>query len=176
MKRITLDEILTKPLSATVRQQLERLKAGAPAAGKRADKEAPVDVPLRSVKLGPQSVVLPFAPVSKPRMTQRDRWAKRPCVLRYRMFADRVRKRFEGVSLEGVHNLSWTAYFPMPESWSKIKKTVTRGTPHYSKPDRDNVDKAILDALFEQDNGISSGTLVKMWDDGKGTRIEITIS
>jgi len=92
------------------------------------------------------------------------------------MFADRVRKRFEGVSLEGVHSLSWTAYFPMPESWSKKRKTAMRGQAHYSKPDRDNVDKAILDALFEQDSGISNGTLAKLWDDGKGPRIEITMS
>jgi Holliday junction resolvase RusA-like endonuclease len=91
------------------------------------------------------------------------------------MFADRIRTRFEGVPLSGVHSLSWTAYFPMPESWSKKRKLAMRSTGHYSKPDRDNVDKAILDALFEQDSGVSHGTLVKLWDDGNGPRIEITI-
>lgn len=176
---IKLDELLTKPLSETVRQQLERLKAGATTAGKRTDNVATKTtavsvVPLQRV--GPQSVTCPFAPVAKPRMTRCDKWAKRPCVLRYREFADRVRKRFEGVSLEGVHSLSWTAYFPMPESWSKKRKVAVRGQAHYSKPDRDNVDKAILDALFKQDSGISHGTLTKLWDDGKGPRIEISIA
>ena len=39
------------------------------------------------------SVVYPITPVPKPRMTRRDRWAKRPCVLRYWAFKDEVRLR-----------------------------------------------------------------------------------
>jgi Holliday junction resolvase RusA-like endonuclease len=96
--------------------------------------------------------------------------------MRYRDFADRVRLRFKEVDLSGVHTLSWVAYFPMPKSWSKKKKAVLKGMRHESKPDRDNVDKAILDALFKDDSGISDGRLSKRWDDGNGARIEIVIS
>ena len=33
----------------------------------------------------------PIIPLGKPRMTQRDKWAKRPAVLRYRAFKDECR-------------------------------------------------------------------------------------
>lgn len=176
---IKLDELLTKNLSATVRQQLERLKTGATAACKRADNVAaktPATYAGPLQRVGPQSVTCPFAPVAKPRMTRRDKWAKRPCVMRYRKYADKLRACFAGVDLTGIHSLSWVAYFPMPESWSKKRKAAMKGTGHYKKSDRDNIDKGVLDALFKQDSGISHGTLTKLWDDGKGPRIEITIN
>ena len=37
-------------------------------------------------------IYIPVTPVSKPRMTQRDKWKKRPCVLRYRAYCDALRK------------------------------------------------------------------------------------
>lgn len=114
-------------------------------------------------------------PIGKPRMTQRDKWAKRDCVLRYHDFADKLREYFKSIDLSHIHSLSWTAYFPMPDSWSKKKKRNMRGQPHWSKPDRDNMDKAILDALFKNDSGISIGILSKRWDDGDGARIDIEI-
>lgn len=120
-------------------------------------------------------IVCHLTPIGKPRMTRRDKWAKRPCVLRYREFADNLRACFDGVDLAGVHALSWTAYFPLPASWSRKRRSALAGQGHQSKPDRDNVDKAILDALFDEDSGISHGTLTKLWDDGAGPRIEIEI-
>jgi len=36
-------------------------------------------------------VVVPGAPIPKPRQTRRDKWARRPCVLRYREWADQIR-------------------------------------------------------------------------------------
>ena len=47
------------------------------------------------------------------------------------------------------------------------------GALHRAKPDRDNIDKAILDALFTDDSGIAAGHLEKRWDDGGGPRLEI---
>lgn len=35
----------------------------------------------------------PIVPVPKPRMTQRDKWQKRPAVMRYRAFCDEVRAK-----------------------------------------------------------------------------------
>lgn len=136
-----------------------------------------IKLPVESVESNCERMfVCHVVPVGKPRMTRRDKWKKRPCVMRYREFADKLRACFAGVDLIDVHSLSWLAYFPMPKSWSKKKKEYMRGMGHYNKPDRDNCDKAILDSLFDQDSGISHGTLTKLWDDGNGPRIEITIS
>jgi Holliday junction resolvase RusA-like endonuclease len=111
-------------------------------------------------------------------MTRQDVWKKRPAVLRYRKFKDKVREAFtvaggRPASLPWVTRVDWVAYFPIPKSWSKSKRAEMAGTPHRSKPDRDNVDKAILDALFEEDSGVSIGTLEKRWDDGGGSRVDV---
>lgn len=116
---------------------------------------------------------IPGEPIGKPRMTQRDKWAKRPCVLRYREWADKARAAAGG--LGDPTEVSWTAYFQMPKSWSKMKRAEMKGTPHRQKPDRDNVDKAVLDALFKQDCGVAIGFLRKFWDDGNGPRLEVSI-
>ncbi|MBK1884758.1 RusA family crossover junction endodeoxyribonuclease [Luteolibacter pohnpeiensis] len=126
-------------------------------------------------------VIFKVVPLGKPRMTQRDRWKKRPAVLRYHAFKDTLRARLVDlphlrklIDSGTIHGLSWTAYFPMPPSWSKRKQASLAGALHQQKPDRDNIDKAILDALFTDDSGIASGRIEKRWDDGKGPRIEIT--
>lgn len=121
----------------------------------------------------PKCIVARLEPMGKPRMTRRDKWAKRDCVVRYYAFADELRRQVQGLLPPDVAELSWTAYFSMPESWSKKKKAQHTGQVHRAKPDRDNVDKAILDSLFEDDSGIASGTLCKRWDDGHGARIVI---
>jgi Holliday junction resolvase RusA-like endonuclease len=77
--------------------------------------------------------------------------------------------------ISGVSSVSWVAYFPIPQSWSKKKKAEMAGQLHRQVPDRDNVDKAILDALFKDDSGIAAGHIEKRWDDGNGPRIELEI-
>lgn len=112
-------------------------------------------------------------PMGKPRMTQRDKWAKRPVVLRYRAFSDKARASAPSNLPDSPIRVDWTAYLPMPDSWSSKKKDAHRGQLHQSKPDRDNIDKGILDALWPSDSCIATGTIEKRWDDGKGARIEI---
>lgn len=134
--------------------------------------------PAPAVVTGPvhQHFVLTEEPMGKPRMTQADKWKKRPAVVRYREYADRLRLLCTGINPDAI-GLSWTAYFEMPKSWSKKKKAAMKGKLHRQKPDRDNVDKGILDALFKEglgDQGIATGTLTKYWDDGQGPRLEIT--
>ena len=130
---------------------------------------APVAAPV----VVPRITVCRVDPIGKPRMTRRDHWMKRPCVVAYWKYKLLLQGAFAGQDLSNVHTVSWTAYFSMPESWSKKKKDAMRGTSHYSKPDRDNVDKGILDALFENDSGIAHGEMHKYWDDGHGARLEI---
>lgn len=128
----------------------------------------------------PSTFIARVVPVGKPRMTQRDKWKKRPAVMRYRAFADQLRlcanaAGFTRERLKDVAVLDWVAYLPMPASWSSKKREAMRGQPHRQKPDRDNLDKAILDSLFDDDCGVYAGRLVKRWDDGGGPRLEITV-
>lgn len=108
-------------------------------------------------------------PVPKPRMTQRDRWAKRPAVLRYRAFCDEVRAA--GVELYpcGTHV---TFIIPMPASWSKRKRAEMDGQPHQQKPDWDNLAKALCDAVYDDDAHIWDMRVSKLW--GKEGAIEIS--
>ena len=129
------------------------------------------------------TIIFSVTPIGKPRMTQRDKWAKRPAVVRYYEFKDRMlaigssnETLFQFMQDGGLCGLSWLAFLPMPESWSKRKKAEMSGKLHRTKPDRDNIDKAILDALFTNDSGIATGHIEKRWDDGNGPRIEITFT
>ena len=124
------------------------------------------------MKQGSGKLTIRVTPMGKPRMTQRDKWKKRPAAERYHAFKDVVREQGGSAIQPKAGKLSWTAYIPIPKSWSKKKKAEMRGAPHQQRPDRDNIDKAILDALFEEDSHIYSGTIEKFWDDGAGARIE----
>ena len=116
--------------------------------------------------------VIRITPMGKPRMTQRDHWFKRPSVERYWAYKAALQAACPGRPPSPIA-VSWTAYFPFPASWSKAKKEASRGMPHRAKPDRDNVDKGILDALWDADQCVAMGSLTKLWDDGRGPRIEL---
>ncbi|WP_313707989.1 RusA family crossover junction endodeoxyribonuclease [Atlantibacter hermannii] len=101
-----------------------------------------------------------ITPVGKPRMTRADKWKKRPEVLRYRAFCDRV--RLLGVELPeaGAHV---TFILPMPLSWSKKKRLQHDGQPHQAKPDCDNMLKALMDAIYVDDAHIWDCRVTKVW-------------
>jgi len=117
-------------------------------------------------------------PMGKPRMTQRDKWAKRPAVMRYRAWSDKARASAKEQNFDLTvcpEAVSWVAYFDIPKSWPKKKRLAMEGKAHRQKPDRDNVDKAVLDTFWKEDSGVSRGSLEKRWDDGKGARIEVEV-
>ena len=97
-------------------------------------------------------------------MTQRDRWAKRPAVVRYREFCDAAR----AVGLTLPEDGFWLVFWlPMPPTWSKAKRARMRGEPHTQRPDIDNLLKAALDAIYQEDAHIWRGGAEKRWaDDG----------
>lgn len=104
-------------------------------------------------------------PVPKPRMTQADRWRKRPPVLRYFAFKDEV--KLKKIDLPESH-YRVTFIIPMPKSWSKKKRSEMDGTPHQQKPDKDNLEKALLDAIFDDDSRVWDGRVTKRWgEEGK---------
>lgn len=103
-----------------------------------------------------------ITPTPKPRMTQRDKWQKRPAVLRYREFCDQVRAA--GVQLPNGATVMFR--LPMPKSWSKKKRLEMNGKPHQQKPDLDNLLKALIDAVHADDAHIWHLQMVtKIWSE-----------
>lgn len=93
-----------------------------------------------------------ITPVGKPRMTQRDRWAKRAPVVRYHAYCDELKLQLPGYNLPGELRIEFG--IPMPKSWSKAKRERMDGQPHTSKPDIDNLAKAFMDAFKTDDSHV----------------------
>lgn len=124
--------------------------------------------------------VIQGKPLGAPRMTRRDRWAKRGVVVKYmdwRNSLEAIRKKLPDAKF--VKSLSWVAYFEPPTTIEKRKLTKQErlellGEAHRAKPDRDNIDKALLDGLFPQDDkAISAGGVCKLWGSPARTEVEI---
>lgn len=124
------------------------------------------ETPLLSAK---RKIYLPVSPCPKPRMTQRDRWEERPAVIRYRSFCDSVRSEWpDGVPYPeaGAHIVF---HIPMPKSWSKRRRADMAGRPHRGRKDgaravdKDNLEKALQDALCEDDSHVWHSTTEKRW-------------
>lgn len=60
---------------------------------------------------------------------------------------------------------SITFFIPVPQSWSLKKKRQYHGRFHQSKPDIDNLMKALLDALMKEDKEIAHLEIQKRWVD-----------
>ncbi len=114
------------------------------------------------------TVCLTVCPVGKPRQTQRDRWAKRPAVLRYRAFCDAVRAQWPA---DLALPLAFHVVFrlPIPKSRRTGVDALTEGQPHDQKPDVDNMVKALLDALCAEDKAVWHVDAVKLWTLGDGS-------
>jgi len=102
-----------------------------------------------------------ITPTPKPRMTQSDKWKKRPPVARYFQFCNEIRAA--GFELPD-HGASIVFYLPMPKSWSRKKQLAMNGKPHQAKPDLDNLLKALSDAVYNDDAHIwHYKELTKLW-------------
>jgi Holliday junction resolvase RusA-like endonuclease len=104
-----------------------------------------------------------ITPVGKPRMTQRDKWAQRPAVMRYRQYCDDLRKGL-GSEYELPEQLNLVFYLPMPKSWSEKKKALMAMEPHKQKPDVDNLAKAFMDAFKTDDSHVYVLHAEKFWN------------
>jgi hypothetical protein len=111
-----------------------------------------------------QRFVYRITPIGKVRMSQRDKWAKRPCVLRYRAYHDRLREL--GATLEPGDGLHFR--ITMPPSWSAKKRAAYDGQPHTQKPDLTNLMGGYEDGVLEEDKGIwCLGATSKRWTAGE---------
>jgi Holliday junction resolvase RusA-like endonuclease len=124
-------------------------------------------------KTEPIRITIKGQPIGKPRMTDADRWKKRPCVMRYWAWCDRAREargdKLKGADIEGV---IIRAFFAMPDSWSHSKKLQMDGKKHFDTPDYDNVAKACGDALMDNDEILADAFIQKRWTLGE-PRVEV---
>jgi len=70
--------------------------------------------------------------------------------------------------------LKLTFHMEMPKSWSQKKRAKYAGTitMHQTRPDIDNLSKAVMDALCEDDSYIFSLYATKLWAEEAGIEIE----
>tara|TARA_R110002020_G_scaffold279846_2_gene495658 strand:+ start:257 stop:634 length:378 start_codon:yes stop_codon:yes gene_type:complete len=120
-------------------------------------------------------MILNIPPCSKPRMTQRDRWKKRQCVVDFFAFRDRIKQEVKRINTLLIKespfdwdNLTIIFLVPMPKSWSKKKKALMVGKPMQQRPDLDNYLKGLFDATHEEDSSIWKVTASKIWTDCTG--------
>jgi len=120
-------------------------------------------------------MILNIPPCSKPRMTQRDRWKKRQCVLDFFAFRDRIKQEIKKIDTLLIKeppfdwdNLTVIFLVPMPKSWSKKKKALMAGKPMQQRPDLDNYLKGLFDATHKEDSSIWKVTASKIWTNCNG--------
>lgn len=113
-----------------------------------------------------------LTPMGKPRQTQRDKWDKRACVVRYRDMADQLRAACKINGYELGNRLFVEFHLPMAKSWSKKKQREKLGSPHDQKPDIDNMCKSVMDALSKEDKEVHTCYARKFWSEsGKPGKI-----
>lgn len=89
-------------------------------------------------------------------------------------------RHFKGAPMRGPLRIDCTFVFPRPKGMMWKKKPMPRER-HVGKPDRDNVDKAVLDALkgivFADDNQVCDGRIQKWYAAGdEQAHVELVIS
>lgn len=123
------------------------------------------------------TIQLDVEPIGKPRMTQRDKWKGRKCVVEYHAFKDRVRLEardaYDKIQNAAILGVEICAVFPVRASWTKAAKQDMAGRYHRSKPDIDNIIKACFDALFVDDSVIARVKAEKWWGDKPSVTITV---
>ncbi len=102
-------------------------------------------------------------PMGKPRMTQKDKWAKRDVVERYFSFKDNLNYKAKAQQFKIGTVIDLLFIISMPKSWSDKKRKEMNGRCHQQKPDWDNLAKAFCDALTGNDATIWHGSAKKYW-------------
>lgn len=106
---------------------------------------------------------LPVNPVSKPRMTQSDKWKYRKSTSKYWAYKHELIYTCELLNYQPSTEIKIIFYIAMPNSWSNKKKQDYAGRPHQNKPDIDNLVKAFLDALLPEDKIVWHIEAYKFW-------------
>ena len=107
-------------------------------------------------------------PLAKPRMTRSDSWYKpkkhpggyRKPVLAWHAYKDAIKIHGIDISDAGQRIIF---VIPVRDTWSEKKKEELICTPHQFRPDKDNLEKGLFDALFKEDSHIWHSEVIKMW-------------
>lgn len=94
---------------------------------------------------------LDIIPMGAPRMTQSDKWNRRPVIVRYFDYKDKINEALPHYQLPIVLKLDF--YIPFPKSYSKKKRAALLGKYHDQKPDSDNLAKGFMDAFRKDEEG-----------------------
>lgn len=114
-------------------------------------------------------------PIGKPRMTRRDKWTDadkgkgRPAVLRYFAYKEELILKLPNFEVPKEFEILFE--IEPPKSYSQKKRAALLGTPHQLKPDIDNLLKAFLDTLCEDDSFVWKVTMSKVWAEQGGITI-----
>ncbi len=109
-----------------------------------------------------QLQVLGVTPIPAPRQSRRDKWKPSKAVLAYRAFRDEIGYKLDELPADFFHVVF---LLPMPASWSDRKKLETVGWPHKGTPDKDNLEKALVDAVYRgrDDSHVWNTASTKLW-------------
>ena len=80
--------------------------------------------------------------------------------------------------IQGPVRLEVLAIFKPAKSWSKKRRAEAMGQWHTQKPDKDNIEKAILDGLnriaYADDSQVASGGCDKIWGEIEKTIVTVS--
>ena len=113
-------------------------------------------------------------PMGAVRMTQSDRWKTNPnhtdprkrqrkAVASYFAFKTILKLQANLMEYKMGDTLDAIYFIPMPDSWSAKKKDKSNGMPCHSKPDLDNITKAVKDCLLDEDSNVWWERAEKYW-------------
>lgn len=102
-------------------------------------------------------------------------------VIRYldykKLISTLARLEYKGEPMQGPIKVDITFHMPIPPSWSKKKQRDAPGQWHTSKPDRDNLEKGVCDALnkivWNDDGQVCAGRIEKYYSDRPRIEIEV---
>lgn len=115
----------------------------------------------------------PIEPTPAPRQSRRDSWDPSKAVQAYRAFRDEVAWRKLELYEPFFHVVFLIPVFP---SWWAKKQRDHYGQPHESKPDADNLAKALIDAVHRHDDDAHRWTYAtsKLWSPSPGIVVSDT--
>lgn len=125
------------------------------------------------------SFSIPGEPIGKPRMTQQDRWKKRPATGKYWAWCDVARQAaglqpMQKASADEFWGVIVFAHTRIPKSYSAKKRAALEGRLCPMKPDTDNIIKAVCDSLFENDEKLVMMQGYKYWAyDNEDERVDV---
>jgi Holliday junction resolvase RusA-like endonuclease len=113
-------------------------------------------------------------PMGAVRMTKSDTWKtnpnhidplkrQRPAVTKYFAFKTLLQAQANQLGYVLGKHIDAVYLVPMPDSWSKKKKTLMNGMPCETKPDTDNITKAVKDTLKKDDSDVWYEKAEKRW-------------